>query len=345
MESVGPAILQLTQWEFMKNFSREIVSTLTFRTTSLAVERKLLGRSHTVTVDKISVEISLPTVSDIPTGREEDGGKLAVVAARRRNNREFPTQFAVYRVEVKVVLPKTVRLPRGFVYNRQPIYRLFSKSHRKVFDSYGAKALLIAESAFDIWIGMLRYKCRNARIGRPPLGGVVEAAGELRDRKSNKYITNYNPPVLLTLPSAITGPKWKEIDRALKAGEKSPVHFELYFDGIFHQQLGDYQRAVIDYAVASELFIRTHLGVTLPQTLPKPIRNFIDKTSIFTVRDDFFPSILTSAQAKKFRTIKGDLKKLFETRNKIMHSGVVIGLTKTECERFRVATYELLTLR
>ena len=65
----------------------------------------------------------------------------------------------------------------------------------------------------------------------------------------------------------VTETDWANIERALSLGQSSPLFYQLYFDGIEHLDSGDLRRAVIDFAIACEVLLKTLLERRLPPTL------------------------------------------------------------------------------
>jgi hypothetical protein len=69
----------------------------------------------------------------------------------------------------------------------------------------------------------------------------------------------------------ITEAEWTDIESMLAAERSSPLFYRLYFDGQEHFVDGQYRRAVIDFAVACEVLLKTLVERHTPSDcLPPP---------------------------------------------------------------------------
>jgi len=85
-------------------------------------------------------------------------------------------------------------------------------------------------------------------------------------------------------------------------------------------------------------------GMGLPNGLDDPLKEYINRAHISRVKDNFFPKRLDTQQRKTYKSLRSDLKKLFDYRNAIMHSGQKEGLTALHCHKIINSVHELSRL-
>jgi hypothetical protein len=156
----------------------------------------------------------------------------------------------------------------------------------------------------------------------------------------------WSGPHSLTLPwlNPISVEEWERAADSLLRGEHSPLYFDLYFDGIEHCKVGEFQRSVVDFAVSSEVLMRSKVMGKLPNGLLQPIEEYVDEANIRIVMTKFFPWLLSDKGKGEFKRFSSQLHQLFDARNDILHSGHLPNLTEEQVEAFRVATKSLISL-
>jgi hypothetical protein len=116
------------------------------------------------------------------------------------------------------------------------------------------------------------------------------------------------------------------------------------FDGIEHLNIGDLQRAVVDFAVASESCLRNMVIDKLPKDLDEIFKMYIDEANFRQVINKFLPNLVSDEKKRAVKKLDSDLHKLFNDRNKIMHSGFIDGLTAEKCKKYLATTREVITI-
>ena len=127
-------------------------------------------------------------------------------------------------------------------------------------------------------------------------------------------------------------------------GLEPPVYYDVMFDGEEHLRIGDLQRAVVDFAVACEAYLRISVRQRLPVGLSDEVQKYVDDANIRQVLGRFFPEALDVEQAKLLGKISSALHKLFDVRNTILHSGRMEALTPKDCQTFLDATQQLISM-
>ena len=132
------------------------------------------------------------------------------------------------------------------------------------------------------------------------------------------------------------------MEAALISGEESPLYFNTFFDGIEHKKIGDFQRAVVDFAVACEVFMRTKVMNKIPLELMSSMKDYIDEANIRIVLTKFFPNLLSAGGQLEYKKILSNLHQLFDNRNQILHSGNLPGLSEQQIKKFQESTNHLI---
>ena len=109
-------------------------------------------------------------------------------------------------------------------------------------------------------------------------------------------------------------------------------------------KVGDLQRTVVDTAVGCESFLRLLVANSFPAPGVSSIKEYVDQANIRIVLTKFAPQMLNDQERKKLAKVLPALHRLFNTRNDILHSGRVEGLTAEGCKKFLDAATTLVQL-
>ena len=193
-----------------------------------------------------------------------------------------------------------------------------------------------------MWMRCVRWKTGLGRFGRAAVVGPETGwKTRLRDTSSGKTVWIGKVTFISPARPSVTSKQWETIAGALVAGEPPPVFVDLLFDAEMHIEAGDFRRAVIDAAVAAETYICTTVQSTLPAGLGDAARRLIDEGNIRPVMERLLPEALASLGKKGYK-VPSDLQKIFDARNKIMHSGHVADLSKEKCNQYVASVRRLI---
>lgn len=323
-----------------------------FLSRSLVIEPELIGKSTEFKYDNRKIKISIPTEAidklwkevDLPSFDEEDK-RLAILAWREEEVGRTPTQILVYFVDMTLEIPERLRIKSELLSRPPNASDILNQEEQSSLDNIAISNGKIAEAAFEYWLRVLRYESRNWSIGRPSVKSHRSGWGTyLFAHIERKRFWNANIPVSVpTIPEkVINSDIWSSTEKSLQDGIDSPLYFAIYFDGIEHLMLADYQRAIVDFAVACEVFMRSKLAKLIPSSLTNPLAKYILEASAFRVRTQFFPELLSPIGMRTFKGLSKDLEKLFESRNKILHSGISDGSSISLVSRFQQTTARII---
>jgi hypothetical protein len=326
----------------MSNVSVLAASWNRFITRGFGITSDLLGSSHRFQFKNYQVSVLLPEQANFEV---QEYDQAVVYSWQEQDGKRMPVGIAVKSVDVKVQLVEDVSIPESMLQVPLNAYDLVSEEHQTRLNNLCYMYEDIAKEAFDLWIRILRWKTNNGSIGRPEVVGSSSGWGTyLLDLEKEKpcWVSHG----ILTLPgiARIDITTWDEVQATLLSGLEPPVFYELIFDAVEHMKIGDFQRAVIDTAVGCEAFIRQLVSGRLPQELAESPRKYIQVAPIRRLLDEFLPEVLNDGQLMVLKENLPDLRRLFEARNIILHSGRKENLTAEECNGFLKAARALVSM-
>lgn len=300
-----------------------------------------MGKQHVFSQKSASVTVTLPDERLADRGERFD--TVAEVGARRARDNS-PLEFRVLRVDVEVDAGTVANLPADALDRPPTAIESFSEQQRAQMSEMTEMHWSIAEAAFDYWLRILRWTCDDHRLGRE----------RVEDNESgwSPYIVVsvtgrrvWASPRVIQVPGGhvVTLDEWETAQSRLNTRAVPPVYIEFKHDAQHRLELGDYRRAVIDFAVACETFIRTVIARKLPGNLMASAAKYIEKAAIHQCMP-FFADCLDGAGRTRYDAQKGSLRTLFDRRNVLMHSGSAGSLRQTECAAMLTTTNDLLTL-
>jgi hypothetical protein len=333
-----------------KQANVELTSWSRFDTPNLEIETALLGQSHVFTFLGHRIEISLPsadrlagfTVAADGTFMDE---RISVRAWREHDGRRQPLVIDVFDVSVICNIPGRTSLPEGA--RTTPItHEFFSEEHKKHLKRLASDYGDLAYRAFDLWIRTLRWKADSYRIGLPESSGVGSPGPrtEIREKDTLHRFWAGALTIDAYMPAPVKVEVWDKVAAALRAGDSPPIFYDLLYSAMAHLERGDLQQTVVEAAVAAETYMKISVQAGLPNDLDDPLKEYINNAQIWRVRDKFFPKRLDTQQRKVYKSLRPDLKKLFDDRNDIMHSGQKEGLTASYCQKIIRSVRELVAL-
>jgi len=322
-----------------------------FLTRYLHVEPTLLGETHEFLFKSRKVRVQLPNESlekylDADSSPPAKESRIAIKGYMKKDGRRIPISVQNKNVDLTIEIPQEITIhnemllkPHNWSDDLQTSQINFLNN---LADEYGE----IAEKAFEYWVKVLRWKSRNATITRPEIRHYHSGLTTyLFENESKKRIWGGKQFITATRYKPLNGKMWASAQRALKDSRKPPLFYEFYFDGIEHRKNEDFQRAVVDFAVACEVLMRSTLNSSLPTELPSSIEGYIDDANIRTIMSKMFSDLLTESGGNEFNSISSDLHKLFDARNQALHKGNIPNLTDDITTKYQNVTKRFIEIK
>jgi hypothetical protein len=315
-----------------------------FLTRDLVILPDLVGSNHRFQFEDLETTIKLPGPDKLPI-KPNEGELLSYNGWREVDGKNVPLYYWVHAVDITVSLPIPISLPNGILEKAPNACEVVTPPKQEELNELAKSNQSIAERAFDRWLRVMRWKCDDSSIGRPEIRGHGSGWGTYLITSSGQRVWIWHDAFRSKRCKTITLEMWKTAESALQENLSPPVYIELMFDAIEHMKRGDFQRALVDMAVACETYLRKLVADSLPDGITKSIVEYVDNCNIRNVLTKFVPELANEEEKKALKAITSTLHQLFDNRNDALHTGRVSGVTLPECERYLEATKRLLQLR
>jgi hypothetical protein len=290
----------------------------------------LLGARFSVERDGRLVDLLLPSVDDI--GKPEGNPRLQLTGSHTDGD-PAKNSYSVSRILFRIPTTGALDLPE----------------HEPQNDSLGFKTMFavveetapIAHAVFNEWTRVIRWKCLNAWLARPE-DESSGWRGSLHDADTSERLLGTGSHTSTARWTKISVDAWIEAKQSMQDAVPSPIWFDLALDGQWHRDRGDLRRAVIDTAVACEVFLKSKVLDSLPLARAG-LKAHLERASVSVFRERLFPEIIPFGKHSTWDGIKNTLGELFTARNGLMHNGHR-ELLANDCQRFCAAAQTLLTM-
>ena len=312
-------------------------------TSPFAIAPGLLGSRHTFTCDQTWVTIELPSPEDLERGRPDER-RAKIFSWRREGGQDVPTGVAIYSVDILVQLPSALAVPVQILRQPANAYDVLTKAQQEQLESL-AQTQPIVERAFDVWVRTLRWKAMNPFLCRQQALGPESGWGtRLLEVTTRHHFWIATQVIEVDYGRQITLQQWEETQHALHTEVTPPVYYDLLFDAHAHLRMKDYQRSVVDCAVACECYLRAEIMRRMPTSLTSNVTTYVDEANIRQVLTRFFPETLGAEARRAFDRISSSIHRLFNARNQILHSGRELSLTGNDCQTYLNAAEKLIVI-
>ncbi len=123
------------------------------------------------------------------------------------------------------------------------------------------------------------------------------------------------------------------------------MYMKLKFDAQESMEIGNYERAIIELAMACEIYVKRSHSIYLPRDqLDEEVIKYIQKASISLYLKFFFKKIIIEKEKPKFEKVKDMILKLMEDRNSYMHRGVIENVTLEKSKNYLSAVEDLFNI-
>ena len=299
-----------------------------FATPHFSIAAALEGAGHEFTFEGFAVRVKLPPAT---RAGDDDDARLRITD---RSAGEAPVQFDVCDVDVEVDQHNTAEI----------LALVESRGWPARDVDLVADVAEFAGRAFDHWLRIVRWRTKQWRIGRP--GAYLPAtfgACTLYEHRINRRLSE---PIaaLPTTDHHVTLEQWAEIQATLSAHLRAPLFYDLYFDGREHLAAQDLRRAVMDFASACEVLLKTLLDRRMPEQRYGSSREYLLGAQRRALLNGFAPSLLEPCVEGVLRLHRQDLDELFAASSDVLHSDHPSRITEARCVQFGRATSALLTV-
>jgi len=325
-------------------------ASIEFPTPQLHVPPSVVGSSHSYQHQGSLVTITVPRadIAALVARAEEhmpsdDTSRIGVLSWNPETGTAL--SLSVSSVDVSYDLPNPIALDHKMLSQPPNARHLVAETDAHALDSLCTAANETLISAAARWLSVLRWKSKDATIGREGLQLKQTGFGaKLRVKPSLAQVWAGGIAVTLMFKEPLAAEEWDATGAALMAGLEAPVYWTTYLDGIVSLRRADLGNATILFAVACEVFLRRKLATSLPAPLSQPLRDYIDDMNIRPLITKAFPDLLSATGQVAYSNLTSGIHRLFDARNDIMHSGSSPHVDDTSVQSFRSSTLGLLDL-
>src|SRR6478736_1115788 len=256
-----------------------------------------------------------------------------------------PSAYDLHRLYVRMRLDETRELPKEILTLPMGQFEIVPKEDQLWLTRKAEDLNEVARSLYQRWLNALRWKLIDGAFGRLPWYPQIGSASITNSDSGNRIWGKGSSSDILDLRTLrFDLAVWREIEAALQNDGRFPVSFDLLFDAEENFELGNLDAAVIQLAVACEVFMKARLHSKLPPGASKSARERIDRSRVRKDNYKIFKGALTPTELGRFNKIEADLDKLFEARNTAAHEGSDTSLTDDDCFTYVNTARDLLLI-
>ena len=303
-----------------------------FITRNLNVAAEVMGSTHEFEFEGFHVTVRLPTQDDAK--RDERFDEVARLTSWRSSTKE-PLVYAIDKIDVNVIYPESISVPEEALSNPPNQYDHFTDQQKKVVENVCDKLSRVAERAFQYWLEIVRWVSNNAMIGQPDISGFESGwSTYLMDVDTNHRVWASSQTFVVHAQSEIAKEDWVSAETHLKNGDTLPLHLRFFHDAKASTRNGQYEKAIIELAMACEIYLRYQVFEFIPESTPEEIRKYIEEANINKYVSQFFKGLISESQNSNYKKVAKDISSLMSRRNSYVHMGKLHDADEVLCRRF-----------
>lgn len=299
-----------------------------FITYNFQIVPSLAGMAHKFIHKKHEVEIKLPEKPHRKNWSDNDA-KIYCRHWRTKGGRDYPVSFVVNSVDLTIETGKIRKIsPKSIgVVN----HSLFNKNQRNTLDRLTHEYEQIADQAFERWLNILRWKTNILDLCSYYDSLERSSWGPyLFDASSNKPF--YTPPYTMTVRGlrSIKKKNWRLTQTALNENIDTPI-WHLYIAEAHQKRIAeDTKGFLLDLAISIETIVRFVIDTYITDEAPVAFGEAVGRMPIMPLLDNWNK---INSKNSRWNYLKNDInriKELFVKRNRVMHRGAALVMTKSE---------------
>ncbi len=145
--------------------------------------------------------------------------------------------------------------------------------------------------------------------------------------------------------SEITKDDWEKALVHLQNGDVIPMHHRFLHDAKASTRYGQYEKAIIELAMACEIFLRYSVFELIPGSIPEPMKTYIEEANINQYVSKFFKIYVPGPEASNYKILAKDISSLMSKRNSYVHMGILSDADADLCRRFTHTAEQLFRIK
>lgn len=301
-----------------------------FITTNLCVVAEVMGSIHKFDFEKHHVSVLLPKPEHADRGESFDE-----VARTYTSDTKEPQLYSVAKVDVEITVPKKISVPEEALYNPPKQFEHFSEDQKQAADTVCEQLSGIGERAFQYWLEVIRWASNNAMIGQPDISGVKSGwTTYLMDSSTNHKVWAGTINFTISGDVGLTKKNWEKAAEHLQKGYPIPMHIGFLHDAKASTRNGQYEKAIIELAMACEIYLRYAVLEFIPKSTPKEMKTYIEEANMNKYVSQFFKGLVLDLQSSGYKKISSDISSLMSRRNSYLHMGQLHDADRMLCRRY-----------
>ena len=314
-----------------------------FKTTNFCVEAAIMGGVHEFDFENHCVTVRLPKPEDADRSKEYD--EVAEVASMNSTTNET-LSFRIRQVDVEITIPELISVPKEALILPPTQREYFSDEEQKVTEALCEQHRSVAKRAFDYWIEIIRWVTDSAIIGQPKMWSNKSGwSTYIQDAKTNHRIWAGALSFSMGFGFEITKEHWQKAEQCLKRKEVLPMHLRFLHDAQHSASNGQYEKSILELAMACEIFIRYSVFDLIPDVVPKEFVEYIEEANINKYTNNFFKKHVPTSLNLNYKKISKDISSLMSRRNSYVHMGYMDGADRDHCSRYTSSVKELFKIK
>jgi len=314
-----------------------------FVTTNFCVTAETMGSIHEFVFEDHNASVKLPRPEH--ADRDEQFDDLATVSSSRADTEEV-LSYRVSKVDVEIAVPEPISVPEEALSNPPKQIEHFSEEQQKAVDRICDQHSELGERAFQYWLEIIRWASGDALIGQPSISGFGSGwSTYLMESSTNHRV--WASPVMFTVhrETEVTKEHWKVAAEHLQNGDELPMHLRFLHDAVTSTRHGQYEKAIIEIAMACEIYLRYAVFEFIPERTPDELVKYIEEANINKYASQFFRSLVDDSQISEYKKIVKEISSLMSRRNNYVHMGQMDDADNALCQRFINTARKLFTIQ
>ena len=273
-----------------------------FLTNNFCVSANVMGAVHRFEFENRRVSVILPKAEH--ADRDDHYDKVATLISRCSKTNE-PITYSLFKVDLEIDVPDSIDVPDEALTNPPKQFEHYSVAQKKIVDDICDQHSGIAEKAFEYWLDVIRWVSGSALVGQSNVEGFKSGwSTYLRDSQTNHDVWTSTTVIMVYREVEVTKDHWERAAKHLQNGDKIPMHLRFLHDAKTSVRNNLYEKAIIEIAMACEIYLRYEVFEFIPDNTPSEITKYIEEANVNKYASQFFRALLTETQKSNILVIR-----------------------------------------
>jgi hypothetical protein len=291
------------------------------QTYDLEIAPSLAGMMHEFEHHGYRIKIQLPNRPRRSDWSNENA-RMQCRRYRQRSTRIYPVSFSVNSVDLTIETEKIRKIPRKSLGTVD--HSLFSAQQLRSLDNFASRFEAIADSAFERWVDVLRWKTdipticayRENKQKSHWSTYLYDASTDERFYCSPHRITAW-------LQKPISKKRWRSAAECLETNVEVPIWHLYVSEACQKRDLQDDRGFILNLAISVESVIRTVMNTYIVSFASSDFERMVGRLGITGIIERWEKINHENMRWKNFKKEKKIVKEVIKERNDVMHKGEI----------------------